>query len=188
MKDKILSMVQNHQKCIQHFADNNIETVIRISGLILETFEKGGKVLLCGNGGSMADCQHITGEFVGKYRKVRQPLPAMALSTDSALITCIGNDFSFNDIFSRQVEALGTDKDILWAFSTSGQSANILSAANAAKKKGIKVVAFTGKSDSPLEKICDICLCAHSDKTNHSQEVHELAYHIICEIIDDSIQ
>lgn len=188
MKDKILNIVHDHQKCIQYFADNNMETVMEISDIVLETFKKGGKVMLCGNGGSMADCQHIAGEFVGKYRKVRQPLPAIALSTDSALATCIGNDFSFNDIFSRQIEALGSKKDILWAFSTSGQSPNILSAVKAAKKKGLKVIAFTGKSDSPLETICDICLCANSDKTNHSQEVHELAYHIICEIIDDSIQ
>ena len=136
----------------------------------------------------MADCQHIAGEFVGKYRKVRKPLPAIALSTDSALTTCIGNDFSFNDIFSRQIEALGNAKDILWAFSTSGQSPNILSAAKSAKKIGMKVVAFTGKSNSSLESLADICLCANSDKTNHSQEVHELAYHIICEIIDESIQ
>jgi D-sedoheptulose 7-phosphate isomerase len=187
MKTKILEIIKDHQRAIQHFADNGIDTVSAISELTGETFKKGGKILLCGNGGSMADCQHIAGEFMGKFRKVRRPLPAIALSTDPALTTCIGNDFSYNDIFSRQIEALGTDKDILWAFSTSGKSQNILSAVEMAKKKGMKVVGFTGKNNTPLENMSDICLCAHSEKTNHSQEVHELAYHIICEIIDDHI-
>jgi len=187
MKEKISEIILEHQKVIQHFADNGLDTVATIADLIAETFRNGGKILLCGNGGSMADCQHIAGEFVGKYRKVRTPLPAIALSTDPALTTCIGNDFSYDDIFSRQIEALGNSKDILWAFSTSGRSKNVLAAAEMAIKKGIKVVGFTGKKDTPLEALSDICLCANSEKTNHSQEVHELAYHIICEIIDDHI-
>ncbi len=188
MKNKILDIIKDHQKSVDHFAEYGIASVMEIADLIRETFANGGKILLCGNGGSMADCQHIAGEFVGKFRKVRTPLPAIALSSNPALTTCIGNDFSYHDIFSRQIEALGTSRDILWTFSTSGESPNVLAAAEMAKNKGLKVVGFTGKSNSKLEHLSDFCLCAHSEKTNHSQEVHELAYHIICEIIDERIK
>lgn len=188
MKEKILGVIEEHNKTVQHFAANGIDKVIEIAELIENTFNSDGKIYLCGNGGSMADCQHIAGEFVGKFRKVRQPLPAIALSTDPSLTTCIGNDFSYEDIFSRQVEALGNSGDILWAFSTSGTSGNVLKAVNMAKAKGMTVIGFTGKPESTLEQLSDICLCANSDKTNHSQEVHELAYHIICELIDDKFR
>lgn len=187
-KEKVLGVIAEHNKAIQYFAAHGTDKVIEISQLIENTFNAGNCIYLCGNGGSMADCQHIAGEFVGKFRKVRQALPAIALSTDPSLTTCIGNDFSYEDIFSRQVEALGKTGDILWAFSTSGTSKNVISAVNAAKIKGMTVIGFTGKPESPLEQMSDIFLCANSDKTNHSQEVHELAYHIICELIDEKFQ
>ena len=185
MKEKGLDVIAEHNKAIQHFAAHGIEKVIEISQLIENTFNSGGRIYLCGNGGSMADCQHIAGEFVGKFRKVRQPLPAIALSTDPSLTTCIGNDFSYENIFSRQIAALGKKGDLLWAFSTSGTSKNVIVAVNTAKMKGMTIVGFTGKISSTLERLSDICLCANSNKTNHSQEVHELAYHIICELIDE---
>ena len=187
-KEKIAAVIEEHNRTIQHFAANGTDKVLEIAHLIENTFNSGGRIFLCGNGGSMADCQHIAGEFVGKFRKVRQPLPAIALSTDPALTTCIGNDFSYEDIFSRQVEALGTKGDILWAFSTSGTSKNVIAAVNTAKIHGMTIIGFTGKPKSTLEQLSDICLCANSNKTNHSQEVHELAYHIICELIDEKYQ
>ncbi|MCK5210131.1 MAG: SIS domain-containing protein [Cyclobacteriaceae bacterium] len=186
MNKKILDIIDEHKKTIQFFEEHSIETVLEITKLIENTFDNGDRIYLCGNGGSMADCQHIAGEFVGKYRKVRQPLPAIALSTDPALTTCIANDFSYEDIFSRQIEALGKKGDVLWAFSTSGTSPNVIAAVKMAQQKGLKVIGFTGKSNSPLEKLSDVCLCANSNKTNHSQEVHELAYHIICDLIDEN--
>lgn len=185
MKNIIIANIAAHKAVIDHFEQNSIEIVQKITDLIQKTFENGHQIFLCGNGGSMADCQHIAGEFVGKFRKVRQPLPATALSTDPSLTTCIANDFSFEDIFARQIEALGKKGDILWAFSTSGTSPNVIAAAKMAKEKGMKLIGFTGKIDTPLEQLSDICLCANSNKTNHSQEVHELAYHIICELIDE---
>ncbi len=185
MKNKILDIIEEHEQTVRFFKENSIEIVSQISDMVRKTFDQEGRIFLCGNGGSMADCQHIAGEFVGKYRKVRQPLPAIALSTDAALTTCIGNDFSYEAIFSRQIEALGNPGDMLWAFSTSGTSPNVLMAVDAAKGLGLTVVGFTGKKDSPLELQSDICLCANCDKTNHSQEIHELAYHIICEMIDE---
>ncbi|MCG8306401.1 MAG: SIS domain-containing protein [Cytophagales bacterium] len=185
MKERVLKAIEGHDRAIRYFAAHSTDKVLEIARLIAETFRSGGRIYLCGNGGSMADCQHIAGEFVGKFRKVRRPLPAVALSTDPALTTCIGNDFSYEHIFSRQVEALGKPGDILWAFSTSGTSENVIKAADTARIKGMTVIGFTGRPDSPLERLSDICLCANSDQTNHSQEVHELAYHIICELIDE---
>ncbi len=186
MKDTIIANIKAHKSTVEHFEQNSIEVVEEIAALVQNTFSTGNQIFLCGNGGSMADCQHIAGEFVGKFRKVRKPLPAIALSTDPSLTTCIGNDFSFEDIFSRQIEALGKENDVLWAFSTSGTSGNVLAAVKMAKEKGLKVIGFTGKTNTPLEELSDVCLCANSDKTNHSQEVHELAYHIICELIDQN--
>ena len=186
MIKKVISNIAAHKKVIDYFEANNAETVVRITNLVLQTFEKNNTIYLCGNGGSNADCQHLAGEFVGRYHKNRQPLPAIALSTDSALVTCIGNDYSFDEIFSRQVEALAKKSDILWAFSTSGNSKNILAAAEVAKQKNMQIIAFTGRENSKLEAMADICLCAASDRTNNSQEVHELAYHIVCDLIDDN--
>jgi D-sedoheptulose 7-phosphate isomerase len=134
---------------------------------------------------AVPDCQHIAGEFVGRFRAERKALAAIAFSTDTSVITCIGNDYSFDDIFSRQAQALIKSGDILWAFSTSGKSKNIIKAVNAAKGKGATIISFTGKAESELEKISDICLCAATNYTSTSQEIHMLAYHIVCDLIDD---
>ena len=186
MIKKVISNIEAHKKVIDYFEANSVETVVRITNLVLQTFEKNNTIYLCGNGGSNADCQHLAGEFVGRYHKNRQPLPAIALSTDSALVTCIGNDYSFDEIFSRQIEALAREGDILWAFSTSGNSPNILAAAEVATQKNMQIIAFTGRENSELEAMANICLCAASSHTNNSQEVHELAYHIVCDLIDDN--
>jgi D-sedoheptulose 7-phosphate isomerase len=172
MKVKISHKLHNHQKDIQHFADNNIDTGIRISGLILEISEKSGELVVCDNGGSMPDCRHIVGELVGKYWKVGRLLPAVSLSINPALTRCIVNDFWFNNTFSGQIEALGSEQDILRPCSTRGRFSNILSAGEAAKRKGVRKTPLRAK-----EKNCDMCVCTHSGKTNHSQEAHELAYH-----------
>jgi D-sedoheptulose 7-phosphate isomerase len=108
----------------------------------------------------------------------------VALSTDTSVITCIGNDYAYENIFARQVEALVGEGDILWAFSTSGTSKNIISAAESAKKKGAYIIAFTGRTKSKLEEIADICFCAENESTARSQEIHQLAYHIICDLVD----
>ncbi len=185
MQLKIQGYIEEHQKTVQNFAQNKLGIIEETVELIKNVFDNNGTIYLCGNGGSMADCQHIAGELIGKYCKKRRPLPAITLSTDAGVTTCISNDFDYSDIFSRQLEALGKDGDLLWAISTSGTSANVVAAAKTAKEKNIKVIAFTGKPNSPLEDISDICLCAESEKTNHSQEVHEIAYHMICELIDE---
>jgi len=161
-----------------------IDAVVQMSEAIIDCFKNGRRLYLCGNGGSAADCQHIAGELVGRFRRERAALPVVALSTDTSVLTSVGNDYGFEEIFRRQVEGLVEKGDILWAFSTSGSSANILSAVRLAGEKGAKVLAFTGKRGSELEKIADLCLCVDCAQTSGAQEIHQLAYHIICDLVE----
>ncbi len=186
MNQTIKDTIELHKKLIAEFEATGVETVIQAAGIITDCFRRGGCVYLCGNGGSAADCQHIAGELIGRFRRQRRALPAVALSTDTSVITCIGNDYSFEQIFSRQVEALVEADDILWAFSTSGSSPNIVAAAQLAKEKGAKIIAFTGRPGSTLEQIADLCLCVDTQWTSSVQEVHQLAYHIICNLIEQN--
>jgi D-sedoheptulose 7-phosphate isomerase len=158
----------------------------RIAAALIESVAAGGRVLVCGNGGSAADAQHIAGEFVGRFRrKGRRPLPCIALSTDTSTMTAIGNDLGFRHIFSRQVEALGRPGDVLWALSTSGVSTNVVDAVHAAKGRGMKVVAMTGQAGGPVAKAADVCFQAPADSSYEIQQLHQVAYHIICELVDE---
>jgi D-sedoheptulose 7-phosphate isomerase len=186
IKKQIIETIETHKKMTAEFQESGIETVAAISQAIVKSLEHNGTVYLCGNGGSAADAQHIAGEFVGRFKRERKALPAVALSTDSSVITCIANDYSYEKVYSRQVEALVREGDILWAFSTSGTSANVIAAAESAKKKGAYVIAFTGRINSKLEQIADICFCADDESTARSQEIHQLAYHIICDLVECS--
>jgi D-sedoheptulose 7-phosphate isomerase len=173
-----------HREALIYFEGHSTGVVEDIAELLINCFESGGTVYICGNGGSAADAQHLSGEFVGRFKRERKPLPAVALSTDTSVITCISNDYSYDQIFARQVEALMNSKDVLWAFSTSGSSANVIAAAEEARNSGSKIVGFTGKTNSRLEELSDLCLCSHTDATGTAQEIHQIAYHMICEIID----
>lgn len=163
---------------------DGIRIIENIAKTIIKSIEKGGILYICGNGGSAADAQHIAGELIGRFLKNRKSLPAVALSTDTSVITSIANDYGFDDIFVKQVEGLVKKQDCLWALSTSGSSPNVIKAAKLAKKLGAKVIAFTGRKNSPLEKIADVCLCAEADKTFAVQEIHQIAYHIICNLVE----
>lgn len=184
MKQIVLDTIAEHKKLLAQFETTGIETVIAAAQMIRQALEQGGCLYLCGNGGSAADCQHIACELVGRFRRERQALPAVAFTTDTSILTSIGNDYSFADIFTRQVEALVGPGDILWAFSTSGSSANVLAAAQLARTKGAKIIAFTGKTDSELERTADLCLALDCPWTSTAQEIHQLAYHIICELAE----
>lgn len=164
--------------------ESGVETIAAAAELIVKSLKEGGRVYICGNGGSAADAQHIASEFVGRFEHERKGLPAVALTTDTSLITSISNDYGYENIFVKQVEALVNKGDILWAISTSGSSENIVAAVESAKKKGASVLAFTGKTNSKLEKIADICLCAKSESTARSQEIHQLGFHIICGLVE----
>jgi D-sedoheptulose 7-phosphate isomerase len=180
---RIREAIETHEAMVAEFKRDLIETTAAIAEMIAETLSSGGSVFLCGNGGSAADAQHIAGELVSRFGRGGRPLRAVALTTDTSVLTCLANDYSFEDIFARQVEALAGEGDLLWAFSTSGGSSNVLRAADAAKRNGVGVVAFTGRANSQLARRADLCLCADAASSARSQEIHQLAYHIICEFV-----
>ena len=184
MKEIVNDIIEVHKKLVDEFQANSIETVIAASEMITDCLKNDGCVYLCGNGGSAADAQHIAGELVGRFIRDRKALPAVAFTTDTSVITAIANDFSFDEIFSRQTEALVKTGDILWAISTSGNSGNVVAAAEIAKKKNAKVIVFTGKPASKLEQIADICFCVDAPNSYNIQQIHQLAYHMICELVD----
>jgi D-sedoheptulose 7-phosphate isomerase len=159
-----------------------------ISKCLVECFRKGNKVMLCGNGGSAADSQHIVAEFVNRFRLQRAALPAIALTVDTSVLTAIGNDSSYEFTFSRQVEALGRPGDVLAALSTSGASPNILKALEAARACGIKTVGFTGENGrQTMAPKCDLCLVVPSTDTPRVQEVHEFVWHVICGMVEQAL-
>jgi len=183
-KQLIAKAIDTQKKMTTDFEKSSIETVAAIAETITKALKQDGTVYLCGNGGSAADAQHIAGEFVGRFARERKPLAAVAFSTDTSVLTCIANDYSYEQVFARQAEALVRKGDILWAFSTSGKSPNIIAAARIAREKGACVIVFTGRTGSELEQMADICLCADAESTARSQEIHQLAYHIICDLIE----
>jgi len=186
MKRQILETIEAHKKMIDELGESSMEIIAAVAEAIIKALRQDGTVYLCGNGGSAADAQHIAGELVGRFERERKALPAVALSTDTSILTSIANDYAYENIFERQVEALIKKGDVLWALSTSGVSANVIAAAKLAKKKGACILAFTGQSDSLLEKIADICFCAANKSTARSQEAHQLAYHIVCDLVEQS--
>jgi D-sedoheptulose 7-phosphate isomerase len=160
------------------------DTIVEIAEVIVKSLSSGGKLLLCGNGGSAADAQHIAAEFICRFVLNRRALPAIALTTDTSIITAAGNDFSFDEVFSRQVDALGAPGDVLIAISTSGNSPNVIKAVESAKRNRVTVIGFTGESGGKLRDMCDICLCVPSAVTARIQEVHITAAHAICSIAE----
>jgi D-sedoheptulose 7-phosphate isomerase len=155
--------------------------------LMFTALSNGNKILACGNGGSAADSQHFAAELVGRFERERLPLPAMALTTDTSIMTAVGNDYSFKEIFSKQVQAFGQNGDVLLAFSTSGNSENVLAAIEVALERDMRVVALTGKGGGKIGKSlteADVHICVPHDRTARIQEVHLLAIHCICDGID----
>jgi D-sedoheptulose 7-phosphate isomerase len=183
-RNRIRETLETHKKMVAEFERTAIDVLVAASEAIVQTFRSGGTLYLCGNGGSAADAQHIAGEMVGRFRMERRALPAVAFSTDTSVLTCVANDYSYDDVFARQAEAHIKPGDILWGLSTSGASPNVVKAAEVAKRKGARVIAFTGKKDSKLQAMADICLCADAQVTARSQEIHQLAYHIICDLVE----
>ena len=154
---------------------------------IKNSINSGGKIIFFGNGGSASDSQHLCAEFVGRYKKDRSPLAAISLNTDTSILTAVANDMGYEKVFERQVEALAKKEDVIFAISTSGSSKNVINAVVAGKKKGIKIIALTGKKDSELSDLSDVSIKVPSDKVNHIQEMHIIIGHFICEIIEKNI-
>jgi len=160
-------------------------SIVACAEILIKTLRKGGKILVCGNGGSAADSQHIAAEFVGRFESDRQALPAIALTTDTSALTAIANDYGFTRIFARQVEALGREGDCLIAISTSGESENVINAVMAARRLGCTVIGMTGSKGKKLASLCDASLMVPSDRTARIQEVHITVAHIWCEMLDE---
>jgi len=185
-KKQILDAIETHRRLMTELQERNVKTLAAAADAIIKALKQNGTVYICGNGGSAADAQHIASELVGRFERERKGLAAVALTTDTSVITSIANDYGYENVFVKQVEALLREGDILWAISTSGTSPNIVAAAESAKKKGALVLAFTGNSNSKLEQMADICLCTNSKSTARTQEIHQIAYHIICDLVEQS--
>lgn len=160
----------------------NIE---KMASVCANALNQGNKILICGNGGSAADAQHIAAEFVGRFHNERNSLPALALTTDTSILTSVANDYSYDVVFSRQVEGLGNKGDVLWGISTSGNSANVNRALETARQRGMVTIGSTGKDGGNMVSLCDEVLLIPSDITARIQEMHMLCAHIICQIIDE---
>jgi D-sedoheptulose 7-phosphate isomerase len=160
------------------------EPVERAGELITQVLADGGKLMLCGNGGSAADCQHIAAELTGRFIKDRRPLAAIALTTDTSALTCIGNDYSFDDVFVRPLQGLARAGDCLLAVSTSGNSANVLRAVDAARELGVRTIGLLGRDGGKLASRCDLSLIVPSQVTARIQEAHILIGHTLCNIIE----
>jgi D-sedoheptulose 7-phosphate isomerase len=166
---------------------SNIGPMISTAEAIIKAFKGGHKLFFCGNGGSAADCQHIAAEFVGRFQKERRAWPAIALTTDTSALTALGNDYSFDIVFSRQLQALGQAGDVLIAISTSGNSKNVLEAVKQAKAMGITSVGVTGGSGGQLASLSNIVIIAASSKTARIQESHLVIFHSLCELVENTL-
>lgn len=175
--------LQEHLECFSKITSIEHD-ILRSTNAMVETLRSGGKIFVCGNGGSAADAQHFAAEIVGRFYKNRKALPAIALSTDTSIITAVGNDFGFDCIFSRQVEALGNAKDTLLLLSTSGNSHNLLNAAAMGSEKGLDTIALLGKDGGDLKNRVDIPVIVPSFDTPRIQEVHGFIVHLWAEIIE----
>lgn len=185
MKEKILKAFEESVSVKQDFIKENIERVIEVSKLLSDAFNNGNKLITFGNGGSAADASHIAGEFVNRFKKERPGLPAIALNTDTAVLTSIANDYDFSEVFARQIKALAQEGDVVIAISTSGNSPNILKAVDAAKKKKLKIIAFTGTKGDKLAAKADYAFTIPSSNTPRIQETYITLGHVLCQMVEE---
>jgi D-sedoheptulose 7-phosphate isomerase len=176
--------LEEHQATIQALLDTRLGVIESAGRMICETLGNGNKILLCGNGGSAADAQHIAAELVGRYEQHRRAFPAIALTTDTSALTAISNDYGYEEVFARQVAGLAVAGDLLIAISTSGHSPNVVKAAQNARALGCKTIALTGCSGAPLASECDLAVVVPSERTARVQEAHITIGHIWCEMVD----
>ena len=161
-----------------------LEKLAKAAELIRTALASGHKILFCGNGGSAADSQHLAAEFVGRFQKERNGLPAIALTVDTSILTAVANDYGYDTVFARQVQALGNTGDVLVGLSTSGNSKNVLAAIDVAKAKGIQCIGMTAQGGGKMAEVCDICMAVPCPVTARAQEIHILIGHILCELVD----
>lgn len=163
------------------------EGIACAAALVVDSLKAGGKIMFCGNGGSAADSQHLAAELMGRYKRDRTPLAALALTVDTSALTAIANDYAYEQVFARQLRGVGRKGDVLFAFSTSGNSANIITALGEARGMGIVTIGLTGESGGKMKDACDLCIRAPSSEINHIQEMHIAIGHMICGIVEDTM-
>jgi D-sedoheptulose 7-phosphate isomerase len=184
MKEEIAQIFRESADLKLRFIRQNAEVLVQVVRMIVEAFKSGNKVLLFGNGGSAADAQHIAGEFINRFLIERPPLPAIALTTDTSVLTSISNDYGYADSFSKQVKALGKEGDVAIGISTSGSAANVIKAVKVAREMGIKTVGLSGRDGGELAKAVDLAIVVDAQVTPRIQEVHITIGHVICEMVD----
>ena len=185
MKDKIIGIFEESAQLKTKFARENAGLIEEVARMMAESFSMGGKLILFGNGGSATDASHIAGEFVNRFMMERPPLPALALTSDTAVITAIGNDYDFSDIYAKQLKALAGDGDVVMALSTSGGSPNVLKALDVAKKKKLRTIALTGSKGMKMAAKAEYAFVVPSAETPRIQETHITLGHVLCQMVEE---
>lgn len=189
MKKIISDVIDESIKNLNSLKENGFEEILlKISKDIIECIRNGNKIMIAGNGGSASDAQHFAGELVGRFLLERKPYPAIALNTDTSVMTCIANDYSYDEVISRQVEALGNKGDIFIGISTSGNSSNIVNAIKVANKNGIKTIGLIGKTGGEMKELCETYLLFPYNNTARVQEHHILSIHLLCDIVERELE
>jgi D-sedoheptulose 7-phosphate isomerase len=187
MRDKVKDILLESIQIKEELLHNSIAQIMEIAGAAIEALKKGGKLIIFGNGGSASDSQHIVAELVGRFKKDRNALPAIALTTNTSILTALANDYGYEVVFARQIEALAQKNDLIIGISTSGKAKNVAAAIKQAKKMGLKTVALTGGDGGELAKLADMSLLIPSSVTARIQEAHIVVGHIICQLIEEAI-
>lgn len=182
--DELCSQIRENIDTSKAIIENSIDIILCAGKKIENAVKKGNKIMLCGNGGSASDSQHIAAEFINRFKKERKPLPAIALTTDTSVLTSISNDYDYSFVFSKQVEALGKKGDILIAISTSGNAKNVIEAVKAARRKGVFTIGLTGDGGGKLKSPVDLCISISSHDTPRIQEAHILVGHLLCDLVE----
>lgn len=186
MTDFFTAAFDDHERLLQDLR-GHVAVLKSIAAAIISAYDRGNRLYLLGNGGSAADAQHIAAELVGRFRCDRRALPAVAITTDTSTLLSIGNDYGFERVFARQVEAHVRAGDVLWALSTSGGSENVIAAVESARKAGAHIVGFTGRTGGRLKPLCDTCFCVPHDQSDRIQEIHQIAYHLVCQAVETHV-
>ncbi|MBI2288075.1 MAG: D-sedoheptulose 7-phosphate isomerase [Chloroflexi bacterium] len=185
MREVVIRELEESASIKKAMAQSLADTIVHAAQMIVNAYQNGGKVLLIGNGGSAADAQHIAAELMGRFKLERKGLPAIALTTDTSIITALANDYGYDTIFSRQVETLASNKDVLIAITTSGSSSNILKAVDMARSKGTAIIGLTGAKGGKLKDRADLTIMVPSEDTPRIQEAHITIGHIICHLVEE---
>ena len=184
---RLRKIVEESIAAHESLLENGLGSLSQIATAFIQALSAGNKLLFCGNGGSAADAQHVAAEFVGRFALEREPMPAIALTTDTSILTAVGNDWEFQEVFARQVRALARAGDVVVGISTSGRSPNVVRALEAARERGAATIAFTGAKPGPISRAADLCFLATCEGTASVQELHILGWHAVCELVESAI-